>query len=71
MAVLSCGVVLVSRTLTGFRSLRHALAGLVVIAALASSPAAQVPATPATPAAGDVRLGAAARQERLGLHHIR
>ena len=32
---------------------------------------AQAPATPAAPAATDVRLGSAARQERLGLHHIR
>ncbi len=38
---------------------------------MAAPAAAQVPGIPSVPAATDVRLGSAARQERLGLHHIR
>ena len=64
MAVLSCGVVS-----AGSRSLVRALVALLFIIAAASGAGAQAPT--AAPAAADVRLGSAARQERLGLHHIR
>jgi lipopolysaccharide assembly outer membrane protein LptD (OstA) len=66
MAVLSCGVVLVRS-----RSVVCALAALVSLALYAVPAAAQAPAAPAAPTATDIRLGSAARQERLGLHHIR
>ena len=64
MAVLSCGVVS-----AGPRSLVRALVALLFIIAAAPGAGAQAPT--AAPAAADVRLGSAARQERLGLHHIR
>ncbi len=65
--MLSCGVVLVS-----LRSLVRAAAALILSALIAPAAGAQ-PATPVPAAAGaaDVRLGSAARQERLGLHHVR
>jgi lipopolysaccharide assembly outer membrane protein LptD (OstA) len=63
MAVLSCGVVP-----AGSRSLVRVLIALVSIIAGAAGAGAQ---TPRAAAAADVRLGSAARQERLGLHHIR
>ena len=65
MAVLSCGVVP-----AGSRSLVRALVALLFVLVAAPGAGAQAPA-PAAPAATDVRLGSAARQERLGLHHIR
>ena len=62
MAVLSCDVVPVRPHL-----LLRALAALLLVAGLAPVASAQLP----VPAPTDVRLGSAARQERLGLHHIR
>jgi LPS-assembly protein len=67
MAVLSCGVVP-----AGSRSLVRALVALVFIIPAAPRAGAQAPQpAPAAPPATDIRLGSAARQERLGLHHIR
>jgi lipopolysaccharide assembly outer membrane protein LptD (OstA) len=48
-----------------------ALGALVVAAVPLAAQTPAAPAAPAAPGAQDVRLGAAARQERLGLHHIR
>jgi lipopolysaccharide assembly outer membrane protein LptD (OstA) len=62
--VLSCGVVP-----AGPRSLVRALVALLFIIVAAPGAGAQAPA--AAPAGADVRLGSAARQERIGLHHIR
>ncbi len=65
MAVLSCGVVP-----AGSRPLVRALVALVFLIVTASRAGAQAPSR-RRPAATDIRLGSAARQERLGLHHIR
>ena len=64
----------VSRGLAGFLSLVRALVALVSILGAAAGAAAQTPQAPQPSAAAggaDIRLGAAGRQERLGLHHIR